>query len=182
MRDDGLRYPVDWDAVKHDFIHGDWSIDRIAEAHGASRTTISKRAKREVWERLVGTKRLRPGPRLRPAGAPRPTRDALEHRRRAQLLRRLFRALEARLTEIEKRMAKAEADGTASAADAERDMRSLSAITSVYAKAIELEEQMRKSQAGKGSNTDASGRSEDADHLRRDLALRLDRLSQAQDA
>jgi hypothetical protein len=52
--------------AKNDFIHGDRSLDRIARAHGMSRTALVVRAKKEGWVRLVGTKPLKTGPKPRP--------------------------------------------------------------------------------------------------------------------
>jgi hypothetical protein len=181
-RTSGQRDPLDWETIKHDFIHGDWSLNRIAEARGASPTTIGRRAKREGWVRLVGTRTLRPGPKIRLPGMPRPKPKTLAQRRRAHMARRLLSVLDARLKEIEERMAKADASGEASSAEAERDMRSLSSIARIYAKLVELDEGARKSGVGQGSDKPTATRSDDADQLRRDLALRLERLSRAGDA
>jgi hypothetical protein len=57
-------------------------------------------------------------------------------------------------------------------------MRSLSALARIYAKLVELDDQAK----GQGSATDAATRSDDADQLRRDLALRLERLNRERDA
>lgn len=176
-----LRDPIDWEAIEHDFIHGDWSIRRIAEKHGVSSTTVGKRAKTEGWVRLVGTRRLRTGPRPRRPGVPMPKPRSLAARRRAQMLRRLFGVLDARLTEIENRLAQADPAET-SAAEVEREMRSVNALARIYAKLVELDDADRESETKKGSETPAATRSDDADQLRRDLALRLERLNQAAEA
>jgi len=174
---------IDLAALEQDVVHGDWSLNRIAAKHGTSRWFVENYARLGGWVRLVGTKSLSRGrlPGCRNRTGPQNTTP--EQRRLAKMARRLFRVLDARLTEIEERMAKAEANGEASAAEAERDMRSLSALARVYAKLVELDEAARKSQAGKGSDTPTppTPRSDDADHLRRDLALRLERLNQAPD-
>jgi len=34
----------DWESVKHDFVHGDWSQRRIALAHGVSGRTLAARS------------------------------------------------------------------------------------------------------------------------------------------
>ncbi len=179
--DDAAEDSVDWAAVERDFIHSGLSQERIAKRHGTSRTRLARYAQQGGWVRLVPLKPLPVGPKPRPPGAPKPARGIRE-RRLAKMARRLFRVLDARLTEIEERMAKAGANGEASAADAERDMRSLSALARLYAKLVELDEAARKADAGKGSDTPATPRSDDADHFRRDLALRLQRLDRAADA
>jgi hypothetical protein len=68
-----------------------------------------------------------------------------------------------------------------SAADAERDARALIGFTRLYAKLIELDDAARAGGQGKteGSKPEAT---DDADRLRRELALRLKRLNQARDA
>jgi hypothetical protein len=171
---------IDWAAVERDFIHSGLSQDRIAQRHGTTRGRIARHAQRGGWVRLVPVAPLPFGPKPRPPGAPKLSRT---ERRMRRILERLYRVLDRKMKSLEARMIQAQADDAnpQSAADGERDVRTLGAVASVYAKVIELEEQMRKSQAGMGSNTDASGRSEDADHLRRDLALRLRRLNQAAD-
>jgi hypothetical protein len=173
---------IDWEKIKHDVIYGDWSLERIAEARGSSATTISKRAKREGWVRLIGTKRLRSGPKPRLPGAPRPKPKTQAQRRRSEMVRRLFEVLDTKLKLLEERMAEAQAEGAApqSAADTERDVRSLNSLMQVYAKLVALDEAASKD--GKGSDTDAATRSDDADQLRRDLALRLERLNRERDA
>jgi hypothetical protein len=97
------------------------------------------------------------------------------------MLRRLFTVLDTKLKEIEERMPKA-GHAAASSAEVERDMRSLSALARLYAKLVEFDEAARRNEAGKGSDTPPTPRSEDADHLRLDLVLRLQRLDRAADA
>ena len=180
------RPPIDWEQIEHDYIHGDWSIRRIAEARGSSGTTIGKRAKKEGWVRLVGTKRLPTGPKPRLPGAPRPKPMTPDQRRRRQMLKRLFEVLDGKMRQIEERMAQAEsADGAGqSPAEAERDMRTLSSLARLYAKLVELDEAAKPpaSKDGQVSDNDTATRSEDADRLRHDLALRLERLNRAGDA
>jgi hypothetical protein len=175
--------PIDWEGIKHAYVYGDWSIERIADARGSSATTISKRAKREGWVRLVGTKRLRGGPKPRPPGTPRPKPATEAQLRRRKMVRRLFEVLDGKLREIEERMADAQREGALpqSAADSERDARSLTALARLYAKLVELDEAATPA-AGEGSDIGAAARSDDADQLRRDLALRLERLNRARDA
>ena len=173
------RDGVDWEAIKHAVIDGDWSLRRIAEAHGVGETTIRTRMQKERWVRLAGTKPLPSGRRAGATpGVPKEKRAKPKMFRRRQMVQRLFQVLDAKLTEIEKRMAAMQSgEATASAADAERDARSLGALARVYAKLVELDEAAK--QGGHGSTQEsAKERSEDADRLRQDLALRLKRLDQ----
>ena len=132
------------------------------------------------WVRLVGTKKLRPGRKPRPPDEPPPT-PAKKLRR--DMVKRLLRVLDKRLTLLETRMAPDAELGEAmqSAADAERDARTLSGLARLYAKLVELDDAARAGGKGKtdGSKPEAT---DDADRLRRDLALRLQRLNQAGDA
>jgi hypothetical protein len=101
------------------------------------------------------------------------------------MVRRLLEALDNRLTLLETRMAPdAELGEPAqSAADAERDARALSGLARLYAKLVELDDAAR---AGAKGNPDKSRpkpeATDDADRLRRDLALRLQRLNQTRNA
>ena len=50
--------PRDWEGIKQAYVHGDWSLQRIAEALGTSEYMIRTRAKKDGWTRRVGTKPL----------------------------------------------------------------------------------------------------------------------------
>ena len=176
------RDGVDWEAIKHAVVDGDWSLQRIAEAHGVGETTIRTRMHKEGWVRLVGTKPLPSGRRAGAPGVPREKRAKPKMFRRRQMVQRLFQVLDAKLTEIEKRMAAGQSgEATASAADAERDARSLSALARLYAKLVELDEAAKQGGQG-GTQESAKETSEDADRLRQDLALRLKRVDRPGDA
>ncbi len=173
------RGGVDWEAIKCAVIHSDWSLGRIAEEHGAGETTIRSRMQRDGWVRLVGTKPVKPGRRVRTPGAAREKRATPKKLRKRKMIERLFQVLDAKMRELEERMAARDQDLSVpqSAADAERDARSLNALARLYAKLVELDEAAKQSGAGEGRETrGAKGRDEDADRLRQDLALRLKRL------
>jgi hypothetical protein len=127
------RTGADWQGIKQAYIHGDWSLRRIGDFHGASEHQIRAEAKRNKWVRLVGTKPLR-----RTAKA---TDAKPNELRRRNMVRRLLDALDKRLLQLEARMAPdAKAGGeTQSAADAERDARTLSGLARLYAKLVELD-------------------------------------------
>jgi hypothetical protein len=179
--------PTDWKGIEQAYVKGDWSLRRIAEAFGTSRWTLANRAAKEGWVREVGTKPLAPGRKPRPPGVPPPPRPNAQQVRARRIMARLFAALDEKMKALEARIAHAqdEAAPPPSAADAERDARTLSSLARLYAKLVELDDRAREQDGGpKGSETDAA-RSEalpDADRLRRDLALRLQRLNPGQDA
>ncbi len=177
------REAVDWDAIKHAVIHGDWSIRRIAEERGVGETTIRSRMLREGWVRLVGTKPLPSGLRAGAPGVPRKKRAKPKRLRRRQMVQRLLQVLDAKLREIEERMAITDTETASpqSAADAERDARSLNALARLYAKLVELDDAARQGGQGRKQES-AKETSQDADRLRQDLALRLERLDRPGDA
>jgi hypothetical protein len=164
------RTGTDWEGIKQAYVHGDWSLRRIGDFHGASEHQIRAEAKRNKWVRLVGTKPLRRAARV-------PEAKPDEHRRR-DMVRRLLDALDRRLLQLEARMAPDAAAGgeTQSAADAERDARTLSGLARLYAKLVELDTGDEPRDAGRGVKPETP---DDADRFRRDLALRLQRLNQA---
>jgi hypothetical protein len=150
-----------------------------------SQSALIQRAKKHGWVRLVGTKRLRPGPRPRRPGEPKAKRATVEEIRRRDIVRRLLEALDKRLIHLEKRMGPdAESGDVAqSAADAERDARTLSGLARLYAKLVELEDSKSvKGKTDKDKSATKPEATDDADRLRRNLALRLQRLNQARHA
>jgi len=59
-------------------------------AHGVSVRALTLRAKKEGWVPLVGTKRLKPGPKPRAAREAKMQRAAVEELRRRDIIRRLL--------------------------------------------------------------------------------------------
>jgi transposase len=173
-------FPTVREAVEQDYVYGDLSIDRIAAKHGTSDKTVTRWAKEGGWVRLVGTRPLKPGRKPRPPGAPPAKRATIAEMHRRNLVRRLYQVLDVKLKEIETRMQQVEGESAApqSSADAERDVRSLTALARIYSKLVELDEAANR----KGSGKAEAARSDDADQLRRDLALRLERLNRERDA
>jgi hypothetical protein len=168
--------PGSREAVRHDYVHGDFSIARIAAKHGISDTTVGAWAKAGAWTRLVGTKPLKTGRKPRPRGAPLPRRPTIEEIRRRRIVRRMFNVLDAKLTELETRMQNATGDDAPqSAADLERHARSLTAYAGLYAKLVELDEAAKQA----GRDLQGAAGNEDADQFRLDLARRLERLVRA---
>ena len=164
------RDPLDWEGIKQLFMHSGMSQARIGATCGVSGCTIGDRARKEGWVRVAP---MVPLPRGRkPRIGPRPT--AAESRRRRMLLR-LTRAVEHKLNSIEARMS-VDAAVPDDPADAERDVRSFTALMRLCEKLGE----MQKDEEGSGSTGQRS--SADAEQFRRELALRLDRLSRVGDA
>jgi hypothetical protein len=161
--------------VKHDFTSSGKSLDRIGDAHGTTAQTIRHYARLGGWVREVPTVPLRRGPKPRPPGTPKPT---AAQRRTQKLIARLLAALDKGLSQLEARMMAETASGAApvSAADVERTARSMSSMTQLLQKLVALDEEAR----GLGQEaSQATEATEDADELRRVLALRLERLHQA---
>ncbi len=179
VRPSGPDRDYDWVAIRHAVIHSGWSFERIAREYGPHASTIGVRARRHGWVRLVpmvpvAIERKPPAPGSNKGGRP----PAAEVRRR-RFVRRMFLVLDGKLGEMEARMAEAAREGvTQSAADTERDMRSVSQFMQIYAKLVELEEKARGlSKTGSKSTKGAM----DAEEFRRDLALRLERINQKKD-
>jgi hypothetical protein len=174
------RDDIDWEAIKHAYLHSGWSIRRICAKHGSTYGTLRSRAKAEGWVRIVPMKSLRPGRPPRLPGTPKTKGTTKDERRRRAVTERLFKIVEAKLTEIEERMAISESDrALESAADRERDARSLAALARIYAKLVELDDAAKKARgAEEDKQESAKETGQDADRLRQDLALRLKRLDQ----
>ncbi len=167
------RAPPDWERVKEEFMHAMDSLDVIAARNGIGRGALSRRAKAGNWERKVKTERRprRTKAELETAAAER-TRRTLS----LTLAARLYLAIDRKLQEIEQRMQDTEQQGR-SAADAEREARTLSALARVYAKLVELDEAAKPAAKTQKEGRPSTPRSsDDADQLRRDLARRLERL------
>lgn len=175
FRGDRVAETVDWDAVHDDFLYSGMALRRIADKHGTTPANIAKRRDAGGWERVAPLVRL--PTRRRPLGdgmPPTPT-----ERRRGRIVKRLYNLLEAKMTEIETRMADA-AGRPLSATEVERDTRSLNALARLYAKLAELDgaQEKRAAQTKKADNRKDGAH---ADRLRRDLAGRLARLQPGND-
>ena len=173
LGEEGGAHGVDWDAVRHDFLYSGMSQRRIAWKHGTTAGTLRKYMRDGGWERIAPLERL-PTRRLSPATGEPPTRG---QKRRARMVKRLFAALEAKIAALEARMTNTNDSGHESAADVERDTRSLNTLAQLYAKLVALDDTNDRS--GPPSPTKDNT---DADGLRRDLADRLARLDRAGDA
>lgn len=159
--------------MKHDFTYSGMSLGRIGDAHGTTSGTIRHYAKLGGWVREVPTIPLRRGPSPKPSGTPKPT---LAQRRNQKLIARLLAALDKGLTQLEARMIAKDGAAPMSAADVERNARSMGKLTQLLQELVKLDEEAR----GVGQEmSQALEATEDADAFRRALALRLERLNQA---
>ena len=159
--------------MKHDFTYSGLSLDRIGDRHGTTAQTIRKYAREGDWVREVPTVPLRPGRRPRPPGTPKPT---AAQRRKQKLIARLLAALDKGLAQLEARMTLEDGAAPVSAADVERNARSMGKLTQLLQELVALDEEARRA-GGEGSQ--ATEANEDADELRRVLALRLEQLNRA---
>jgi|GEM_PF-4299355 len=159
---------VDWDAVRHDFLYSGLSQRCIAAKHGTTADTLRKYMRAGGWQRSV------PLQRRRTARGAAPTTTQT---RRGRLVERLFEVLEAKIAAVEARMAETtDSSAPPSAADIERDARSLNALAQLYAKLVALDTDNDRS-----GPTSPPKDGNDADRLRRELADRLARLDRARD-
>lgn len=174
----------DWAGIEDAYVNGDMSLRRISTAFGLSEWTLTKRANEQGWVRLVGTKALPRGRRSNPPGTPPAKRPTAEETHRRRTITRLRDALDRGLAELEARMSGDGEGGVAarSAADAERDARTLTALTRLYAKLVELDEQARSAKAAKTEGSAKPEATENADRFRGDLARRLELLNRPRDA
>lgn len=167
---------VDWEAVRHDFLYSGMAQRRIAYKHGTSEASLRERRIAEGWERVMPCVPL-PKHRARPRAGEPPTPT---QQKRTRLTKRLFAVVEAKITELERRMAETKG-APQSAAEAERDTRALTTLMQLYAKLVALDEAAQaanKTDTTTNENAGATGArtDDDADRIRRDLAGRLERL------
>ena len=152
----------------------------IAERNGIGRGALTRHAKRANRQRQVTTiqRPRRTKAELAEAAAQEYAACALE-----SLAARLYLAIDRKVQEIEMRMQQAEDEGR-SAANSEREARTLSALARVYAKLVELDGASKPATEKRETESKpSSARSgEDAEQLRRDLARRLERLDRSGDA
>lgn len=142
----------DWEAIAQDYANRQLTVTVICEMHGLRRDQLYSRIRREGWV-----------PRSEAFGAAKRGR-----KRQPSLSRRFLLALESRLAEYERRLG-----DTGSAADAERDARTLNIL-------VKLHETL-KAPPPRGASPSTRGPADDATALRLDLARRLERLVAAGD-
>lgn len=155
----------DWDAIAHAYAAKVLTVKALSALHGVRRSDLYYHAKRNHWIMR------------RPAAAcPRPP-SSRRPKGEAALLRRLMTALDRKMTEFETRMTLAAADGApATAADSERDARTLNTLVRLFDKLKGFGAKATSSKGAAAANRTAGKDIHDADRFRNDLARRLERL------
>jgi len=155
--------PSKWAAVAADYADGALTVAQICARYEITQNALYAQAKKQGWPRRRA--RYKTG---MPAGRRRGPRRTL--------IARLYRALEQKMSEFETRLA----DGAQTAADSERDARTLNTMVRLFERLGVLEE---KASAGRAQDNAKPGGSSadddiaaDARALREDLARRLERL------
>ena len=146
----------DWPAIRHAYETTTEPRDSICHRCGITSWQLSDRAKLESW------------PPRRPRSPPH--KDTLKQRRR--MVARLLATLEAKLTNLEERMAK---NGSGTAVDSDRDARELSAIVRGFEKVADADDKLKRRKSRKSSAATAVT---DATALREQLLQRLASLRQ----
>jgi transposase-like protein len=145
----------DWAAIAQAYAAPDLTVTDICERYKVPRTALYVHIREQGWEQRS---------------------DAVSQcqRRRAReqdFAKRLMNALEKKMTAFENRMAQ----GDASAADSERDARTLNTLVRLFDKLSAHETSRVRPRAGAPSSHPKKD-AIDADSLRHDLARRLEKL------
>jgi hypothetical protein len=147
----------DWEAVRHDYEAGQRTVDEICAAHGLSACRLYRRRVRDGWL-------------LR-----QPARSKAGNQR--ELSARLAAALDRKMRQYEKRMSRTAASD--SAADSERDARTLNTLVRLFEKLTALQYAAPPPVKARGSGPLGPTTAKDTDApdtLRGELARRLERL------
>ncbi len=141
-----------WATVAAAYAAGELTVAQICTRYGITQNALYARARKQGWPRRRAARRSRA------ATAP-----------REALIARLYKALEQKMTEFETRVG----DGAQTAADHERDTRTLNTMVRLFERLGALEEKARADDAAARDDGDLTA---DARSLREDLARRLERL------
>ncbi|MEJ2118421.1 MAG: hypothetical protein P8Y36_11245 [Alphaproteobacteria bacterium] len=186
--------PRDWDAIARDYAAGALTVTEICTLHGVSSSTLYSRANKSRWKKRKrsATPKAAPNAAASENGASKASAKSTPRKRRSKqppdLTQRLLIALDQKMTEFETRMAEG---ASLSAADSERDARTLNTLVRLFDKLKSFGEKpgaAKKSATPMTSGTPAAAASasaqpsasgndaHDADRLRHELAQRLARL------
>jgi hypothetical protein len=155
--------PRDWDAIAHDYAASALTVPEICALYAVSPAVLYNRANRDGWSKRSAARRA--------ATRHRPLRPYPE----ADLARRLLTALDHKMTEFETRMTQAAA-APATAADSERDVRTLNTLVRLFDRLKGFGAKAVASAGGPAASPTAGKDSHDADRFRNDLARRLESL------
>jgi len=161
---------IDWAAIEAAYAISEEKPAEIAERFGISRQKLQAQAKLRRWKRpIAGID----GRALAEA-------EEAEGARRHQIVERLFKALDEKMAQIERRIG--QGAEPPSPQDSERDARALSALAGLYAKLVALDDVGKREERRGGMKPGGAKAGRDADGLREDLARRLRRLHRSGNA
>jgi hypothetical protein len=159
----------DWDAIAHDYAASALTVPDICALHNVSRADLYNRANLDGWIKRSAARRAAIATTVHRLPPSRPVKGG------AALARRMLTALDHKMTEFETRMTAQAAAGSSAttAADSERDARTLNTLVRLFDK---LKGFGAKASASKAGSRTAGKDSHDADRFRNDLARRLENL------
>jgi hypothetical protein len=150
------------------------SYEEIGQRFGILGSSVGKHAREHGWPGTASS---------RPVVPRKGTFMAATAAVRRKLVRRVYRAIDTRLTLLERSMTqqidKLDADPSAPvgpAADAEREARAIGALVRNLDKITEFAAELDRAAAGGPGATDAAALASEADAFRRELAQRLAKL------
>jgi hypothetical protein len=194
----------DWQRIRRLYVAGALSLAAIAERYGVSAQRIARRARSEGWplrrgdapgtgespahEQRRNSRRGPPSTTVKPAskrsdGA---AVAATTLKARRALVRRLYKAIDTKLKQMERRMAHdmatAEEPSDTTAADHERDTRAIGALIANLSRVTEIEADLERHPGAASPALSQGGQhaerqlADEAERFRRDVAARLARL------
>jgi hypothetical protein len=174
----------DWDAIARDYAAGTLTIIEICTLHGVSPSALYQRINKLRWKKRQGsaTKITQTASPKDASKAPKTAARGTSIRKRPtkrskDLVRRLLIALDQKMTEFENRLAAGE---SLTAADSERDARTLNTLVRLFDKLKDTDRKNRDAKSACSSSAPSTNGTDlhDADRLRHDLAQRLKKLRQ----
>jgi len=175
---------ADWAVIARDYAASALTVSEICALHGIHRNILYRHVRSESWEKRAFRKHCCNSLSVA-ADAPTPDQSMIAAnkpltsrpiKRPRNLARRLLTALDKKMTEFENRLAEG---GPFSAADSERDARTLNTLARLFDKLKDVGRKTRSTKAATltSSDSNATGtQTHDADRLRHDLAQRLEKL------
>ncbi|MEO1282295.1 MAG: helix-turn-helix domain-containing protein [Pseudomonadota bacterium] len=188
-----------WAAVRRAYESGDVSVGDVARSHGISVSTLYRRARTCGWARRTVRAGRAAGTETQEAAAVQrrqnglPSSDGVAQQDHADgrktkpaskvkstnekpaLLRRLYNAIDMKLSRLEDRM---RTNSDLSCADSERETRELSSMIRSFEKvtACAADLNTKRSKRGKAKGDQPRGGVADAERMRLEIAERLEKL------
>jgi len=148
--------PHNWAAIAHDYAENALTVTELCALHSLPLSALYQRIKVEGWVK-------------------RSTLSSVGAAARGDLAQRMLLALDHKMTRFETRMRRA-APANATAADSERDARTLGTLVRLFDKLKGFGAKTAPSRGGPAAGSSAGKDFHDADSLRHDLARRLEGL------